>query len=302
MNNKKTLKKLKDQYFEIEIPKEIDVYINNGIIKGKLQLKKEKRKAKQIKWFGSIAAVFIAFVISINTIPSFAAATCDIPGLGKLVKILKFEKNIGHGGIITDGTDVNLISMQKYKDYENIIINFSNDTASHFDIYYREYPYTLIFSVSGARHFSAQNDLKLLKQSSFIKDAYPIITLDDSMIRFALTFNKPFNYEVTEYKEPAQIVVKISPKKEIPKHEIYSIRSKSYINGEELGLLEETFLDLEGTRILKDRKGYFCVEIGYFNSIDEAQKNLEELKDKYPILSQFYIEKRNALDLPEHTE
>jgi hypothetical protein len=304
MNDSKEFQKLKEEYYKIEIPSEIDSYVKNGIIKGKSQIKQNKRTNKWIKWAGSSAAIFVSFVISINTIPSFADTICNIPRIGKLVQVLQFNEGSSHGGTITDGTDVEFITMQKNQNNENIIINFTKDHipkdfANYFRVDYSKYPYTLTFSIPGARQFSAQRDLETLKQSTLIKDAYELITLDDSMIRFSITFNGPVSYVVKEYKNPAQVVIQLSPKKEIPNHKVYSIRSISS-SGEELGMLEESLFDLEGVRILKDKEGAFCVEAGYFNNINEANKKMKELKNKYPIVSQFYIEERNPLNLPKH--
>ncbi|WP_129598325.1 hypothetical protein [Anaerophilus nitritogenes] len=147
---------------------------------------------------------------------------------------------------------------------------------------YSEYPYTLTFSIPGARDFSGQKYLKTLKESSYIQDAYELITLDDSMIRFSLTLKQPILYTVEEYKNPGQIVLTLKPKKEENHQKIYSIRSNSYPVGESLGMLEEELFDLKEVRILKDQKGAFCIEAGYFSTLEEAQKNIDSLKEKYP--------------------
>lgn len=307
MNNEKKLQKLKETYDNVEIPKELSAFVKNGIIQGKEQIKQNKQKNKRIKWICSAAAIFMAFFISVNTIPSFANTLHHIPGIGTLVQVLQFEKGSSHGGTITDGTDVSFIALQKKQNSEAIIINFAEenipkDLANYFKVDYSESPYTLTFSISGARHFSAKKDLQTLKESNLIKDAYEIITLDDSMVRFSITLNKPFAYEVREYKDPAQVVVSLLPKNQVNSEKIYSIRSNSYDYGEQLGSIEEALFEFEGKRILKDEKGKFCVEAKYFTTMDDAINKLEQFKEKYPVLSDFHIEERNPLDLPKYIE
>ncbi|MBU5440384.1 DUF4179 domain-containing protein [Tissierella sp. MSJ-40] len=304
MFDDKVLKELKKEYDKIEIPNNIDDYIEKAIERGSVEMQMSKRKNKWVKWVGSAAAVFTIFTISINTIPAVANTMIDIPGIGKLVQVLKFEKGSGIGGNITDGTDVNFIALNKDKDIENIVINFSKedkieDLASHFKVDYSEYPYTLTFTISGARKFSAEKDLKELKNSNIIKDAYSLITLDDSMIRFSITLNEAVDYEVKEYKEPGQVVVTLRPGEQKDNKRIYSIRSKSYEFGETLGIMEEELYELEGLRILKDQNGTFIVEAGYFDTLKKAENKKEELEKEYESISEFVIEEREIKDIPK---
>ncbi|MEA4828042.1 MAG: hypothetical protein VB130_15660 [Clostridium sp.] len=301
MNNK--IEDLKNKYDALEIPAELDEYIKKGIEKGKSEMRKKKIRTRWTKGAASVAAAAVVFTIGINTMPVFASSMSNVPGIGKLVKVLQFNKGIGLGGTITDGSDVKSITSQKNNASETLTINFSKDNASsdtvpHYKVDYKKYPYTMIFTVSGARNISAEKEFEALKQNKFVSDVYKIITLDDSMVRFNVVFNTPVKFEVKEYKEPAQMVINLTKDKETLQQPIYAVRSASYPNGEQIGSIEEQFSS-DGARILKDEKGTFLVDMGAFNSENIAKEKIVELNKKYSNNTKFYIEKRNATDIPK---
>lgn len=306
MNSKKnSMDNFKKAYDSIDIPDELQSIIEESIGKGR---KKMKRNSTKKLWIrnacAGVAATFIVCTALINTMPAFAQGLQDIPGVGTLVKILQFNDGRAGGGTVTDGSDIHEIESAKQEDAESIIIKFAKDDsiqniANHFSVRYSEYPNTMTFTISGARRLSAEKDFENLKKNRFVKDVYKIITLDDSMERFAITFNGPVKYEVKEYKEPAQIVITLKEDNNTKNVPVYSVRTASYPFGETLGIIEERLIELKDMRILKDREGTFLVETGYFESEDEANKKIKEFSNILGPDIELYVEKRNPDDIPE---
>lgn len=260
-----------------------------------------------LKWTGSVAAaVIISFTVGVNTVPAFADSMNDVPVLGKLVRVLKFTDGSAGGGTIQDGVDVNFISLKHQKNSDQMILNFANsdntqDLASSYNVKFTDNPSTMTVTVSGARNFSAIKDLETLKRSKYVLDAYPLITLDDSMIRFNVTFKEPVAYEVKEYKDPAQVAITLMDKKgDVGEGaSIYSLRTVSAPSGESQGMAEEMLFGLKDVRVLKDQKGLFLVEAGYFNSEAEALAQLEKIQTEYGISDLLFVEKRSSQEIPQ---
>jgi len=307
MSNK--MEQLKKAYEDIEIPVELAAITDAAIHRGKLE-QKRKKQTRTIRWVkraGACAAgVLILFVVSINTMPAFASILEKIPVLSTLVHTLQFNKGSAGGGAVTDSTNINLISLQKNGDVEQITIHFEqNDQVQQivnsFGVTYSEYPNTMSFSIGGVRRFSAERDLAALQESGLIEAAYQVMSLDDSSIRFNITFNKNVIYEVKEYKEPAKVVLTLKPAAtETNGLSFYSVRTASSPYGEEQGYYEEKWFELPGVRTLKDRQGTFFVEAGYYNNEAEALAKLKRLKDEHNFTDQtLFVERRAPLQIPD---
>lgn len=302
----KQLERLQQAYNEIEIPKELSFASRKGIERGK-QYKQKCGSAKRgLKWAGSaVAAVFITLTVGVNAVPALASSMNDIPVLGKLVSVLKFTDGSAGGGTIQDGVDVHFISVKQLGNSDELILNFANQdreeqSASSYNVKFTDNPSTMTITVSGARKFSASKDLERLKQSRYVQDAYPLITLDDSTIRFNVTFKDPIDYEVKEYKEPAQVAITIKEKDEVVKAgSIYSLRTVSQPSGESLGFAEEMLYGLDNVRILKDQQGLFLVEAGYFYTKKEALAHLQLIQVEFGIGDLLIVEERSAQQIPE---
>lgn len=302
----KQLERLQQAYNEIEIPKELSFASRKGIERGK-QYKQNSGSAKRgLKWAGSAAAaILITFTVGVNAVPALASSLDDIPVLGKLVSVLKFTEGSAGGGTIQDGVDVNFISVKQLGNSDQLILNFANpdaseQSASSYNVKFTDNPSTMTITVSGARRFSAAKDLEILKSSRYVQDAYPLITLDDSTIRFNVTFKEPMDYEVKEYKEPAQVAITIKEKgEEVKVASIYSLRTVSQPSGESLGIAEEMLYGLENVRILKDQQGLFLVEAGYFNSEKEALAQLQLIQTEYGVGDLLIVEERSTQQIPE---
>lgn len=78
----------KKQYDKIEIPDNLSKVVNEAIDKG---LNKQSKMRLFGRWIISSSLVFfVAFTISLNTIPTFASTMYKIPVLGKLCEVLTF--------------------------------------------------------------------------------------------------------------------------------------------------------------------------------------------------------------------
>lgn len=270
-------------------------------------MKKNNRNKKRIiNSFISVAAAVGIFTLSVNISPSFANSLEGIPVLGTLVNILQFNNGSSQGGEITDGIDVDFISLDQEKDSDVIIINFSGfgeenqEIAPSFNIDYKESPYTMTFSIFGARGLSASEYFEELKKSKYIQDVYELMTLDDSAQRFNIVFNQPVDFKVEEYKNPAYLKVQISRDTEkVSEQKIYSIRTSSYERGEEFAILEEILFEIEDLRVLKDSNGTYLYELGQYSSDKEAQEKLKEYKDIFKDSVNLYVEERTIDEVPQ---
>lgn len=302
-NNLDDLKKV---YDDIEVPENLSEFVNISLAKGRSRMNSEKRKMNWIKGFATSVAIFTAFTISINTMPTFANSLVGIPGVGNLVKVLQFNKGTATGGKITDGVDVNSINLNKNNNTETILINFANnndnkitDNAAHFKVDYKNNPSTMTFTINGARALTAEKDFEAIKKSSYVADVYKNMILDDSAVKFTIVFNKPVKYEVKEFKDPAHIELTLSEDKNQLVKTIFSVRTPSYGFGESLGIIEEQLFEELNVRTLKDNKGTFCVDAGVFNTKAEAEAKIKDLTTKYGEGLKFVVEERNSLDIPK---
>lgn len=283
----KKIDELKRSYDDIEIPEELDDKINVAI-----------KRAKTRKRFnvtgGAVAAVIVTFTLFINTNAAFAKTMSSVPVLGKLVQVLQFNNGIGYGGNITDGADIASIKDSTEGNTSKITINVSTimNSMNKFKVEYKDYPSTMIFTMYGSRSMTAENEFEKLKKNPFIKDVYKIITLDDSTIRFAVVFNFPVQYEIKEYKDPAQIEISLKKIKYDKSKVIYSVRTASYEMGEGIGIVDEMFFKVENRRILKDESGKFAVELKYYDTKEEAEKALNDFKDQFGDIVKLFVEER----------
>lgn len=303
INKPKDLKKI---YDDIEVPKDLDQFVESALKSGRDKMSKNKKKRIWITSIGSVAILAIIFTTTINTIPSFADSLISIPGVGELVKILKFTDGKAQGGESTDGADARSISLKKSGKNEIITLRFmdnnngeARETVPHYAIKYMDNPATMTFVISGARKMNAEKDFQYLKDSDYISDVYRTVILDDSAVKFTIVFKSPIKYEVKEYNKPAQIQVTLMKGQKANTNKVYSVRTPSYESGEGLGIVEETVCNESNVRVLKDKEGTFCVEMGNFDTKEEAENMVNELNKKYGEHLKLIIEERGANSIPE---
>ena len=190
------LKRLKDEYMDMKIPKELDEAIFKGVEAGRRQ---RRRTRSWQQWMVGAAAAMMVFVSGLNFSPSFAATMEEIPFLGRLVQILVFVDHQASGGQVTDGLNVNEIQSGQ----NEWMIRFGEEgkeaeLTGAYRVKYSENPSVLTFQLSGVRMLEAQKDFQTMMESELIEAVYPLMTLDDSMVRFQIVFSQPVLYQLEE--------------------------------------------------------------------------------------------------------
>jgi hypothetical protein len=294
----------KNEYLEIEIPSEISTAIMEGIERGKKEMSQNNNtRNKVLKICASLVLTTSLLTGVINVSPAFADTLKNIPVIGNIVKVLQFTDGKAEGGVITDGTDISGIEIVEEINYEEIVIEFSNDGENQdnvgaYNVTQAEYPNTLTFEIGGARRFTAMEDFKKLNESQYVEEIYTLMTMDDSMMRFVVVFNAPVDCEITETKTPASLVIRISEKELLNQQDMYIVRTESIPKGEAFGILEEEYAREYDTRVLKDDNGWFIIELNSFDNKEAAEAFVaaySKSSDKLLI-----VEKRLSNEIPKY--
>lgn len=83
----KKLKELKEEYKNVQIPKELDEVVNQAI-----KTKARRKKNSGWKWVAGIAAAAIIFTSGVNISPAFAKALSEVPVVKEVVKVITFRE------------------------------------------------------------------------------------------------------------------------------------------------------------------------------------------------------------------
>lgn len=105
MKNDK-IDKLKENYNNIEIPKELDDVINDAFNESenkKLENNKKDWRRNMKKWYASAAAVGL-IIVSVNASSTFAKSLENIPVIGNIIRVVNFNNY----RIDKDGMDVSI--------------------------------------------------------------------------------------------------------------------------------------------------------------------------------------------------
>lgn len=227
---------------------------------------------------------------------------------GNLVNEITFRDGKGSGGEITDNVNINSIDFKKEDNAEHIIIGFSQRNegsieepqlvAPDFNVKVQESPYTMTFTINGARAFDA-NDFKELKKSDLVVDAYWVFTPDDSAERLVVVFRSPARFEVREFADPAQVVVSFVSDELNDESAVYSVRTDADNFGGNLANLEEIMHKEEGIRYLREngssfttKEGSFYLELGVYETYNDAERRVEGINGKYGPNIKVFIEER----------
>lgn len=310
---------------DVKIPEKLDNIIQQAIDKGVRQMRRKRSLSNAMKFAAAVAVVISTFIASVHFVPAFAAQIEKLPGGETIVKFLRFNRASVSGGEITDGKDINKIEKEVGETETPAVDDNSNektspeekpqseiikiaigseetdDSLSHYEITYLEYPYSAVVYVSGVRAFSAADDLKNISEGPLVRNAYRLVTLDDSAHRFVITLKKPVSIEVTEETGPPRLVLTIKEEKAaINNTKVYSVRSESMPFGEGVGVIEEILIgqyNSQHARMLQDSEGTYLVEEGYYATEAEAQARIDEINAVDPSLK-LYIEERTPEQLP----
>lgn len=294
----------KNEYLKIETPSELSNAIIEGIERGKKEMTQNNNvRNKVIKICASMVLTTSILTGVINVSPAFATTLKSIPIIGEFVKVLQFTDGEAEGGVITDGTDISGIEIVEEATFEEIIIEFSSydenqDNVGAYKVTKAEFPNTITFEIGGARRFTAMEDFKKLNESQYVKEIYSLLTMDDSMMRFVVVFNTPVDCEITETKSPASLVMRISEKELLGQDDMYIVRTESLPSGEVLGILEEEYAREYDTRMLKDDKEWFVIELSTFDSQEAAETFVAEYSKSSDKL--LIVEKRLENEIPKH--
>lgn len=85
----KHLYQLKNEYFEIKIPDELEAVVKNTILRAE---KKMMRSKKLFTFATAAAAVVLVFIGTVNVSPAAAKAMSNIPVIKNLVKVVTFRE------------------------------------------------------------------------------------------------------------------------------------------------------------------------------------------------------------------
>jgi tryptophanase len=77
----KRIKDLKNKYEQIDIPENVDEVIDKGIMKGRMEMKRERQKRNWVKGLGAVAAAALLLTVTVNMIPAVANSIENIPGV-----------------------------------------------------------------------------------------------------------------------------------------------------------------------------------------------------------------------------
>lgn len=287
---------LKKQYHNIEIPIELDQAIERGLSQARFN----KRKRRGFTYLTRAAIVVLitisSLTLAINTSPAFASSFETLPLIGNLVKVLDFSKGSASGGQVTDGSDIEAISILDNTETESFIIHFttgdsSQDLANAYTLHSYDYPNMIQFDIGGARMMSAQSDFETIQTLDGVEDIYTLMTLDDSLMRFNILFDPSVDILIEELSQPAGLRVTLMPKEDghaldaLSEELIYSVRSYSMPKSESFAIIEESLYWLakdgiiEDYQIIKDSQGNFFYQLDTFNKVENAEITMNALKE-----------------------
>ncbi len=270
----------REQYGNIEIPAEVSGILEKAVLR--------KRKANA-RIFAAIAMVSAVFLTASNT-PSVYAALAQIPVIGDAVRIF----HIGSGGQRSDGLKADMEAEE-----EKLRLVFSQnppaggqaadapagdtgagEQAADAPAYHIEQfaaPERIAITVHGIRSCQPEKLIEEAEKCSYIKTAYREMLLDDSAVRIVLELQPGTGFEVTEYREPASLELRLyaSPKQD---REVWFIRSRKMEMSEELALMPELLAQSNGVIAgTKDGRYIFC--IGEFESEEQARQALAAMDE-----------------------
>ncbi len=256
----------REQYENIEIPAEVSGILEKAVLR--------KRKANA-RIFAAIAMVSAVLLTASNT-PSVYAALAEIPVIGDAVRIF----HIGSGGRRSDGLKADMEAEE-----EKLRLVFSQNPpaggqAADVPAYHIEQfaaPERIAITVHGIRGCQPEKLIEEAEKCSYIKTAYREMLLDDSAVRIVLELQPGTGFEVTEYREPASLELRLyaSPKQD---REVWFIRSRKMEMSEELALMPELFAQGNGVIAgTKDGRYIFC--IGEFESEEQARQALAAMDE-----------------------
>lgn len=302
--------KFKKQAQAIPVPEVLDSVLFNAIERGQNIMKRKRTISRGLKTLVSLAAAIVLLAVSIQVSPALAQRVEQLPGGAGLVALLRADRPWAQGGEITDGQDIRDIDRTVQTDPEDpttqveiLRIAFGEGgTLGSYEVMYSQYPYSAAVSLIGVRAFSAMDALKALEEGPLVKNAYPLITLDDSAHRLVIVFKQPVRIDVTEAEDAPALLLTIREDAEaLAGGRRYALRTPSMEFGELLGFLETDLRFEYGSdrvRILQDKAGTYLVEEGLYDTLEAAEARRTALIG-LDFQIDLVIEGRGPADIPE---
>lgn len=95
-NEEQQLREVRSKLEDLPIPDvQLDEAVQQGFIIADAEWRVKRRKRRKSLWSITVAAIFLlTFVTSIRVSPAFAHAVASIPGMGKLVEYIQYDKGL----------------------------------------------------------------------------------------------------------------------------------------------------------------------------------------------------------------
>ena len=311
------------QYENIEIPKELDFMVKKTLKEGRL-----KRRLKTAYKYGvGIASSFLVFVLLVNMFPTVAYAMSKIPGISKLVEIVKFDK--GFDNAVEKG----LVKEINFEEEKNGVKLKVNTVAGDWKSLWIDYEITsdteLGVTVS-VNDSGTENRIPVLiefSQGENEEEKYIKIEFQEFHENFDLEFNIFKDDEAAmSGNYIASFNIPISLEKEIFNSELKEIPLDNNLINTELGNIEiislkssktravmefkldsdkYEYMNFENPRLIDDKGNIYEISSSYISGSDENNeiKIVElqgEIKDTIKSLtfkfdSMYYARKDNRI-------
>ena len=255
-------------HIPVEIPDDLDDVVRQGIDRGK-QAAAHRRRVRRAAARSACSFVLVMglFVGGINVSPAFAAAMENVPVLGQLVQIFGKNQAVAEGGSAADGGTA-AVTMEREGDTELMQIRFDREDAALYKAESASFPKTVTITLPGTASVEVLSEITRAQDTSqYIKSVYQVPTGVAGTTVLQLELESDANVQIEEYRDPGSLVIRLTPA-EIQLDTVYSLRTLS-VSAQDLPALLERY-EGRSTRILQDGGGKFFVELGQYDTRDEA--------------------------------
>lgn len=270
----------------IKIPDNIDDFIDKGINRG---VNMKKNSGNKNSGFKKIVAASIlccgVSIFAISNVPTMAEGLVSVPVIGSIVKVLNVSGSINKseavGGQVTDGGKVvgNKVAQRYVKIY------FKDNTTEEdlakvpaYKIKYSKYPYRATLEFEGIRNFDINEIIKSFEKLDYVKDVYRVVSLSDSSFEVNIEFDRNVELNIKELENPAALEIEAKEVKDNTE-KAYFIMSKSQ-DGESSAQIKDILnKDFNVSIVKANKEDMYIAQIGPFSSKEEAEKELQRVKD-----------------------
>lgn len=281
------MNKGKLSYDAIPIPEGLDAAIDAGLRRGGRRI----RARRLTRALAAVAAALALTLAAANIAPVYAYAA-DIPVLGSIVRVFHF----GSGGEVTDGVELGADARADSVELSFNKAGSAAGSAPHYTVRQLAAPSRVVITLSGVRGMDFEALRGELISSPAVKDVYRSMILDDSRVEINVVLNEGWRCEVTEYAEPASLLLDFS-EAGAAAGEVYYLRSEAMPWGEPLALLCEEYHAEETVQVMT-AAGSYIVAIGQYAGEQEAEAALAALREVHPD-APFTVAVGTVYEIPE---